>query len=278
MILNTTSFKNVKRNEQFLKNKKIKTNKKNILQKSNSDHNIITIKISENNKYKPSLNLKTHDFIRSNTNSNIYTLKDNINDIILNLKQQNKKIEQSTDISSNINTNTYNVSKINSITKTHKTYKTNKVYKGNNIKLKRGKSVMKIKSKAFESLNYSILLKNQEKIILAKGKNRNARSSIHMPYIHKDNKNLKKYKYVGLYNTKLEKDTSLKEEINTLMTKNQKIKTEQKKSRSFSFKNNNVSKTLNTKTNFNPIMSNNKIFRGKTLNIKIKFSYQKKKR
>jgi hypothetical protein len=139
MILNTTSFKNVKRNEQFLKNKKIKTNKKNILQKSNSDHNIITIKISENNKYKPSLNLKTHDFIRSNTNSNIYTLKDNINDIILNLKQQNKKIEQSTDISSNINTNTYNVSKINSISKTYKTYKTNKVYKGNNIKLKRGK-------------------------------------------------------------------------------------------------------------------------------------------
>ena len=291
MILKTTSFKNAKKNDQFLKKKNIKNRKKNFIKKSKSDYNLITIKISQNNKYKPTINLK-NNIIRSNTNTNLYTLKDNLNEIIFSLKQKDKKIEQSTEISSNINTNTNNFSKFDSTTKGNKTYKTaktikttktiktaktNKANKVVNFKLKRGKSLLKINHKTLENINYSTLLKNQEQLLLAKGKNRKAKSSLQMPYVYNDNKNIKKYKYIGLFNTHLEKDTSLKEEINNLMLINQKIKTFQNKSRSFSFKNKNLSKFTNTSTNINPIINNNKVYKGKTLNIKIIFSYQKKK-
>ena len=278
MILNTTSFKNVKRNEQFLKNKKLKNNKKKLVKKSNSDFNLISIKIGQNNNYK-SVQYKKNNFIRSNTHTNIYDIKDNINNIIQNIKYPNKKTEQSTDFSSNIYNNNFNNYKNNNKTNKNNTcisfsHKVNRKSNYNNFNLtKRGKS--KINDKILETINYTILLKNQEELLLTKGKKRLAKSSIQMPYISK-NKNKKNNinkdnnKFTGLYNSNFKKQNKLKEEINALMAINQKIQLNKRKSRSFSFKNDNPFKNIDRNIN-------NKKFRQKTLNVKIKFSYQKKK-
>ena len=111
MILNTISFKNVKRNENYLKKKKIQDNKKLLIKplnpKSNSDKTITTINTKSiyNNiptQYK-------NKIIRNNIYINIFSFNNNVNRIISDLKNPNKKTELSTDFNSNIrNTNNNN--------------------------------------------------------------------------------------------------------------------------------------------------------------------------
>ena len=263
MILNTISFKNVKRNENIIKNKN--KNAKSIKKrhndfknkKSQSDYNLINMNSYTNNsininpkKYTYAYNIYKRRINYTYSNINIFT--DNINNIISNLKaqNQNKKTELSTDFSSKIliknNNNRNNI---------------------NYIQAKRGKSSTLTEN--LEKINYSALLKKQEKILLKKGKKRVAKSSVQMPHIIKKNDVYKKYKFHGLYNSKIDKDNNLKKEINELMIINQRLKF--KKNKNLSFENN----KLNNSININAI--NNNINKGKTLNVNIKFIFQRKK-
>ena len=279
MILKKMSFKNVKRNEIFTKNKKTKNKKKKIkfqVKKSSSDYNLISINIDDNDKLGIfNFEKKNNTLKKENSYINKYILNDNVNNIISNLKQENTKNnypQQSTDFSSNIlnnnisNNNVPHKKKINfnstSFSFSHKA-KRRQDYKVT-FQNKRDNS-SKLNNKLLENTDFSTLLKNQQNKLLKKGDKRIAKSSIQMPYIKK-RKIIKNQKYNGLYNMNLNKETDLQKEINNLMTINQNIKLSgEKKSKSFCFKNNKNNIGLNI----------NNLKNEKILNIKIKFTFQR---
>ena len=269
MILNTISFKNVKRNENYLKKKKIQDNKKKFIKplnhKSNSDKTITTINTKSiyNNiptQYK-------NKIIRNNTYTNIFSFNNNVNRIISDLKNPNKKTELSTDFNSNIR-NTNNISYYSSYDYKNKKKRNYSFSKKNKRKNYYSKAKNKISEKNLENIGFSILLKKQEYSSLKKGKRRIVKSSYQIPYIIKKKSINKKFNFIGLYNANIDKESKLKKEINNLMILNQNINL--KKSKSISLKKN---KLLNQE--YKKI--NNNINNEKILNIKIKFSYQRKK-
>ena len=284
MILNKISFKNVKRNESIENKKKIKIIKNKYKnpspKKSNSNYNIIKIDLFPTNNIII-IDSKKHINKPKNNNSftNIKTLNNNVNNIISNIKNQNLKTEQSTDFTSNINNNKNNAT-------SYSTFSPNK-NKPNNTsysfskKINRSKysrfysprkkgTSPKINEKIYKNTTFSNLLKNQEAQLLKKGKTRNAKSSLQMPYIIKKNNTCKKYKYSGFYNSSINKDNNLKKEINDLMLINQNINLHLKKSKSYNLKNNNIKLPEYIKTS-------NNIYKDKTINIKFIFAFQRKK-
>ena len=209
----------------------------------------------------------------NNTYSNIYIFNNNVNNIISNLKNQYKKTELSTDFSSNIINKNNNINTNNSYDFKNKNFNipfdiSNTIKQRKNlnyIQLLRSKSY-KFSAKNLENMHFSLLLKNQETMLLKKGKKRVAKSSLQIPFIFKKNNSCKKYKYKGLYNANVNKDNKLKKEINDLMIINQRLKF--KKNKSLSFKNINLNKLNNINDEEN---------KEKTINVKFKFTFQRKK-
>ena len=263
MILNTNSFKNVKRRENIVIKKKSNNTKNKIIKrkskKSFNEYHLSLKNKNQNNNFKKIKMKKCNSFSKKdNPYKNTYFLNENINDIISNLKNcNNLKTELSTDFSSNMynNVNTYS----NSIPKKNKFI---------SLKLKRNNS-SKINVKILENSNFSNLLQKQEALLFKKGKKKNLNSSYQMPYIIKNNTTGKKYKYIGLYNSNILRDSKLKKEINNLMIINQSINFRKSKSFSSNSNINNIPKLFNQNINHS-------LDKDKTSNINIKFAFQRK--
>ena len=290
MILKKMSFNHVKKKEFVTKNKKIKfLERKSSFnnKKSNSNYNLLTIKIHSINDF-PSVNpSRNHKHILKNKSSNNFTLNENVNTIISKLKFENKNNRsnppnQSTDFNSSFYNKTIN-------SKVHQSYYNKTSFSFSNKAKRRQnyneniRKTTKINHNLLENTDFSRLLKNQESSQLKLVSKRAAKSSVQIPYILKKNKSEKKYKYVGLYTTgNTGKENNLLKEINNLMTINQKISIGKKKSRSFCFKNKknssdvkmNDSKNVNTANSINSIKGDNS---QKKINIKIKFSFARKR-
>ena len=285
MILKKMSFNHVKKKEYVTKNKKIKfIERKSAFnnQKSSSDYNLITIKIHSNNELPSVMHSRNHNHIPKNKSYNNYTLNENVNTIISNLKFENKNNNrnnppnQSTDFNSSLYNNSISSKVLKSNNNKTSFSFSSKAKRRQNYNISIRKTI-KLNKNLLENTDFSRLLKNQESLQIKNEHKRAAKSSVQMPYILKKNKSEKNYKYVGLYTTgNTNKENNLLKEINNLMTINQKIKLGKRKNRSFSF--NNKKKSANENVNsFNNANRENADNSQKKVNIKIQFSFARKR-